>query len=257
MIVSRLAPTPNGYIHLGNLMNFAMIWAMVRKSGGKLWLRLDDHDQTRVREEYIQDILETLKWMGLDWDEQTPSQATRTAVYRQALDRLDTYVCTCTRTQIAERTHGGEYDGHCRDLALAPSLSPQRRWRSPDVQNDVVLWRRDDLPGYHIVSVVDDEEAGVNLVVRGKDLFESTQTQLALAKALNFNNFLNAQFIHHELISDDGEKLAKSRGSHSLCEMRAEGQSPGQIWQHLALRAGWPSVKAPRDLLNVTGLFSG
>ncbi len=251
--VTRLAPTPNGHTHLGNLLNFATTWAMARHGGGKLWLRLDDSDVGRVRPEYVEDLLETLAWLGLVWDEGPFRQSTRTEVYRLWLHRFPGYACTCSRKEIAERTGGSvEYDGHCRDKGIVfRSGVNQWRFRAQDPGDDQVLWRREDLPGYHLASVVDDLEYGINLIVRGEDLRETTRMQLLMAQALGEvgRPFREARFVHHPLLKGpDGEKLSKSLGSESVSSLRRGGMSPGDVWELLSRRAGWPLARSLGEL---------
>jgi glutamyl/glutaminyl-tRNA synthetase len=249
MIVSRFAPTPSGHLHLGNLLNFGVTWALTRRAGGKLWLRLDDHDEGRVRQTYIQDVLDNLAWLGLDWDERMPSQTTRHEAYRARLAAIPHYVCDCTRAQIQARTEL-DYDGHCRERGLDAAASPQRRWRSPNGDQDVVLWRRDDLPGYHLVSVADDVDHGVNLVVRGEDLLASSHTQLALAAEGGLAAFRACAFVHHPLLrGPDGGKLSKSAGAYSLVQLRAAGFTTEAVWVRLSELAGVAAVRSPQEWL--------
>lgn len=250
IIRSRLAPTPSGYLHWGNLYNFALTWGEVRAGGGALCLRIDDLDATRARTEYVEDIFRTLEWLGFDWDEgpegpadfqRHHSQSLKLAEYRSWLARWPGYACACSRQDIQARTTSS-YDGFCRERAL--TLTPgQSAWRARS--NDVVLWRKDDLPAYHLVSLVEDIKMGINLVVRGEDLRESSDIQLQLAQALGEEAqvFRQARFVHHPLLRDaTGNKLSKSAGAGSLKQWREAGKSAAEAWRHLAAMVGRPCV---------------
>ncbi len=248
---ARLAPTPSGYLHWGNLLNFTLTWVHTRRASGVLALRIDDLDAARVRPEYIQDIFETLSWLGFTWDEgpQTPqefnqrfSQAKRTEEYRRWLARFEGYACDCSRQAVKARTDAF-YDGHCRTRSL-PLQENKTQWRllSENPQNDIVLWRKEDAPAYHLVSLVEDLRMGTTLIVRGEDLRESSEAQRNLAEKLGMEgeSFLKAHFIHHPLLLDDaGEKMSKSEGAEALKTWREQGHSVAETFQELGRRAGW------------------
>lgn len=250
---ARFAPTPSGFLHFGNLLNFTLTWLHARTRGGVLGLRIDDLDATRARPEYVQDIFDTLTWLGFDWDEgpRSPvefharfSQTLKTAEYRQFLTRFDTYPCTCSRQEIRARTRA-HYDGFCRDRQRSADAGPaQWRWRAPAPASDVVLWRKEDLPAYHLVSLYEDLAFGTTLVVRGEDLRESSDVQRALARSLGAagDAFDRAQFVHHPLLLDaQGAKLSKSAGSSALVEWRRSGRTPAEVFVELSRLTG----KAP------------
>ncbi len=244
---ARLAPTPSGFLHWGNLLNFTLTWVHARRAGGQLALRIDDLDAQRARPEYVHDIFATLEWLGFDWDEgpQTAedfqlrfTQSARTEEYRRWLKKFPSYGCGCSRQDVRARTTA-LYDGHCRELGLAVT---QRRWRSDLPENDVVLWRKDDVPAYHLVSLVEDLRLGTTLIVRGEDLRESSEAQRALASRLGAEgqSFLQAHFIHHPLLLDEaGEKMSKSAGSAALKTWREQGHTASETFQELGRRAGW------------------
>lgn len=240
--VSRLAPTPSGLLHLGNLMNFTITWAMVRRQHGQLWLRIDDVDVQRSRPEYAQDIRDTLGWLGLNWDGVLPSQAQRTSHYRQWLEQLPTYACDCSRKTLLARHPAGDYDGHCRNRGLKfVEGVTQLRLRSTVPSHDVVLWRKENLPAYQLASVVDDLEAQVTLIVRGEDLRESSRVQIEVADLLGPSGraFSRIRFLHHPLLlAKSGTKLSKSNGDESLQAMRRAGAGPADIFQLLGEQMG-------------------
>jgi len=247
--VSRIAPTPSGYLHIGNAANFLLTWLAVRLREGRLLLRIDDLDRERCRAAYVDDVFASLEWLGIAADEGPSgtgeffarhSQTLRYGEYRDALERMrrngaPLFACGCSRRQLAGTER---YPGTCRDagLALTPMRTAMRIAVPADTTiavgdgavaldralGDFVLWRKDDIPAYQLVSVVEDARAGVNLLVRGNDLAESSAAQRFLAPYLNAPLFSNADFIHHDLVlRPDGGKFSKSDRDFSLREMRA------------------------------------
>ncbi|MEJ8801182.1 glutamate--tRNA ligase family protein [Pontibacter sp. H249] len=273
-VKTRIAPTPSGYLHLGNAMSFAITWALARKSQGTVVLRIDDIDNTRFRPEYLQDIFDTLDFMGIDYDEgpRTPlefeqhySQHLRLPQYEDLLNLLAeknrVYACPCSRSQIAAVSPEGLYPRTCRDVQL-PLEAPEAAWRVriPDdtvigfrdqllgncavalalEMPDFVVRRKDRIPSYQIVSLCDDLQTGINLVVRGEDLMLSTAAQLFLAEQVGATAFTNAQFVHHPIIlTSEGNKLSKSDDALSINEMRQAGLKTKDLWQKIATTLGW------------------
>lgn len=245
-LLTRIAPTPSGYLHVGNLANFLLIEKLARESSGKILLRIDDCDGTRARKEFVEHIFETLRWLGIVWHEgprnteefyRSYSQVNRKAHYFEKLSELksQTYACSCSRKEI-----GGVYAGTCREknLKFVPGQTALRlRVEDPELARifgDVVLWRKDDGPAYQWVSVVDDLEWGVNLIVRGEDLRDSSELQKYLAKQLAPQEFESVRFLHHPLVTDtEGKKLAKSDGSESVLELRRLGLSAQALREKL------------------------
>jgi len=223
---SRLAPTPSGYLHTGNVVNFLVIDAISRSLGATLTLRIDDLDQPRVRDEYVADIFTTLEWLGIECHEgprsgselATWSQVTRIGLYRDALDVLlagpDVYPCMCTRSDWNGYS-GSDCPGSCRQRveAFEPGAASVRLHL--EGQPDATLWRRDGIPAYHLASVVDDDVTGVDVVVRGSDLEPSTVVQRRISELLPGSTFQQARVLHHPLIQANGRKLSKSTGAQA------------------------------------------
>lgn len=247
-IHSRIAPTPSGFLHRGNAFNFVLTWLLVRRSGGRLRLRIDDYDLPRVRKDYVEDIFRLLDWLQIDWDEgpQSPdahfraySSAARTDAYRALLEKLEasgrTYFCTCTRktrvkTACTCRERNPGRQGASVRLHVPDTEKPG--WydiflgENSFALADFTLWRADGLPAYQLASVADDAVFGTDFIVRGNDLRESTAAQICLAQTAGIRAFGAIRFAHHPLIADkNGEKLSKSAGSAS---MRAGEHDPRQ-----------------------------
>ena len=273
-VISRLAPTPSGYLHVGNAYNFLLNWLSARASGGKVLLRIDDLDSDRVRDEYLDDIFRTLERLGLDWDigpssvadfKQNWSQTLRTDEYRKTLARLADrgllFACTCSRKQLEDFA---TYPRHCNPKQI-PLSTPDVAWRldmekiAVDSFEDrlwghvrfetgaqvgcAVLRRRDAVPAYHIASLTDDLSFGVNFIARGMDLLPSTALQLRLAKLLDEPAFARTVFWHHALVSGaDGEKLSKSAGATSLKQGREKGLPVSALLRDFARWTGMEDV---------------
>lgn len=264
-IVSRLAPTPSGYLHLGNIFNFLYTWVLVRNASGKLILRIDDMDYQRCRKEYVEDIFRVIDWLGIDYDEgpfsvdqfyKMYSIQTRKPYYREVLQYFHEkseklYVCTCSRKKISEKFTDGIYRGSCRlkEHTLEKEKSAMRiavpedkmivfdqnKIGLADAMGDFVLWRRDDTPAYQFASVIDDRDLGVNLIVRGEDLITSSAAQRYLASVAGITSFQTIRFVHHPLLlGKEGLKLSKSDAALSIREMVNRGAAPVDIYRQCA-----------------------
>jgi glutamyl-tRNA synthetase len=276
MPTGRFAPSPTGDLHLGNLRTALLAWLFARKRSGRFLLRMEDLDRGRVREEFYERQLEDLAAIGLDWDGPVVRQSERTALYEDALAQLDTYPCWCTRAEIREAAsapHGelpeGAYPGTCRELTAAERAERERSGRPPalrlragaarvefedellgrqsGVVDDFVLRRGDGAFAYNLAVVVDDGDQGVDEVVRGDDLAESTPRQLLLARLLGV---AEPRYAHVPLVlGPDGARLAKRHGPVTLADRRSLGESGADV---LALLAGTLGLQArsPADLLD-------
>jgi glutamyl-tRNA synthetase len=244
----RLAPTPSGFLHAGNGLNFIFTWLLARSHpNSRLVLRIDDLDRDRKRPEYVQDIFETLNWLGIDWDEGPVnptdfeanwSQDARMESYTKALDILVekdmVYACGLSRKDLQEQEPFL--------LQNLPLDAPDVNWRIhsdmyPNLEG-LVVRKKDGRPSYHLACIVDEVNFSINAIIRGADLEESTKAQWELANALGWTSiFENISCIHHPLLLDEeGLKLSKSADSRALKSMREEGQGPEQI---VSLAARW------------------
>jgi glutamyl-tRNA synthetase len=241
VVLTRIAPTPSGFLHAGNRRNFALTVEQARRWGADIALRIDDADADRYRREYVEDIFRTLHDMGILWQvgpaniadfEARWSQRTRIDYYRAELDQarergLTAYACTCARA-VQQGPASGGCAGGCRSrsLELVPGETALRvivpegtivtvGGAGIDIaaeMGDFIVWRRDDVPAYQLVSVIEDRDLGTTHIVRGEDLLASSAAQVFLASSLGAPNVANATYVHHALITDEaGLKLSKSQ----------------------------------------------
>lgn len=262
---TRIAPTPSGYLHIGNLFSFIKTWLVARHFGGSLLLRIDDLDADRAKPEYLDDIFRTLEFIGLQPDEGPSgpeaflsrySQRYRLDHYRQLLQQLvqtgTVYACNCSRKKIQQECQEGIYPGWCR-MQNKPLEGGQIAWRFSLPENDIcaiedaltgkyqtvtlhrdmgdfIVRRKDGIAAYQIASLADDIFYRINYIVRGEDLFSSTAAQLCLAKILGLSNFQAVKWHHHKLIKDPNQKkLSKSAGDCSIRWLRQQGMNRHQI----------------------------
>jgi glutamyl-Q tRNA(Asp) synthetase len=270
MIVTRFAPSPTGFLHLGHAFSALNAWKRARDAGGRFLLRLEDIDPTRCRPEYADAIQEDLTWLGLDWDGPVHVQSQHLSDYRAALDQLAgrglVYPCFCTRADIAASSaapHGPDgsplYPGTCRHLspleranrvaagerfalrldmtaANRPGLFYEEEGTGqtachPEQFGDVVLARKDTPASYHLCVTHDDAAQGVTLVTRATDLKPATDLHRLLQELMGW---LPPAYAHHRIITDDtGRRLAKRNKAVTLRSLRAEGTSARTIIQRL------------------------
>jgi len=265
---TRIAPTPSGFLHLGNVLSFALTAALARQTGARILLRIDDMDRERAGREYVQDIFDTLHFMEIPWDEgprnyhefeKEFSQLHRLLLYEKALLQLReqgaVFACTCSRTQILSVSSDGIYPGTCRNKGI-PLDTKDACWRLqtdnrglmvktieqktirdilPGSLKDFIVRKKDGFPAYQLTSLIDDLLWQVDLIVRGEDLWSSTLAQQYLATVLNKPAFSNIHFFHHPLLTGkDGLKFSKSAGATSIQFLRKEGKTPGDIYGMIA-----------------------
>ena len=262
--VGRVAPTPSGRMHLGNVFAAMVAWLSVRSRGGSLVLRMEDLDTQRTSDEFAEILRQDLLWLGLNWDEETPAQSKRSPVYDRYFEKLMDegllYPCFCTRSQLhsvnAPHLSDGTYvyPGTCRHLTEKPSKPhswrvtvPEKMWEFQDLlqgdyrQNlatdcgDFVVRRADGVYVYQLAVTVDDGESGVTEVVRGVDLLSSAPRQMYLQQIFGFPH---PQYGHVPLLlAPDGRRLSKRDKDLDLGELR-KYLSPEQLLGSLAHTAG-------------------
>lgn len=272
-IITRFAPSPTGYLHLGHVASALAGYRAARESGGRFLIRIEDIDATRCRPVFTDAILEDLAWLGLDWDGDVRVQSEHMEEYQAALDRLDAmgliYPCFCTRAEIAAALgapHGADavYPGTCRHLD--PAVVDERVARGepfalrlrmdkamagigrlryheagegwvdadPSSHGDVVLARKDVAASYHLCVCHDDAVQGVTLVTRGEDLRGVTPIHVLLQELMGWPV---PRYAHHPLLHDaSGRRLAKRDRAETLRDLRAQGVAPGQVTDIISCR---------------------
>jgi glutamyl-Q tRNA(Asp) synthetase len=257
-LITRFAPAPTGYLHLGHVLNAVYVWDIARTSGpeARVLLRIEDHDRTRCRPEFEAALLEDLAWLGFAADGELTRQSARSGLYERALDGLRarglTYACDCSRTDIGS----GRYPGTCRDKNLRESdgagvrvrldstverfddrrLGPQQQ-RPSEQCGDLLARDRHGNWTYQFAVVVDDWLQDVNLVIRGEDLLDSTGRQIQLARLVGREQ--PPAFLHHELVMKTAtQKLSKSDGDTGVRDLRAKGWSAEAVVDRATSLAG-------------------
>lgn len=287
-VTGRFAPTPSGRLHLGNVLCCLLAYLSARSQGGRFLLRVEDIDIPRCPPSLGQQMIDDLRWLGFDWDEEPLWQSRRGDVYQRHLARLTaqglTYPCFCTRAQLAASAapNLGDtqriYPGTCARLtaeeaaSLALRRAPAIRLRTPDEElaftdglfgpqrenlhrdcGDFVLRRSDGLWGYQLAVVVDDALSGVTEVVRGRDILSATPRQLYLQRLLGFPA---PRYVHIPLLTDSqGRRLAKRDRDMDLTAL-AKRFTPADILGTLAYSAGLIETCRPATLSELTAVFS-
>jgi glutamyl-tRNA synthetase len=264
----RFAPSPTGVLHLGNLRTALLAWLFARSAGSRFLVRMEDLDQGRSRARFVDEQLADLAAIGLDWDGEVVLQSQRTARYEDAVARLPTYECFCTRAEIREAAsapHGplpeGAYPGTCRGLTADQRAERRAQGRTPALRvdaggarvaftdrvlgdyagivDDFVVRRGDGGFAYNLAVVVDDADQRIEEVVRGADLIDSTPRQLWLARALGVPEPAHA---HVPLVlGPDGSRLAKRHGAVTLRDVE-----PADALAWMVASLGLPSAR-PED----------
>lgn len=248
---TRIAPTPSGSLHLGNLFNFILTWWFVRKSDGELYLRIDDFDSGRTRDEYIENIFRWLDKLELDIDhgpkdilefKREYSQTLKFDYYfRELQKREDIFNCNCSRKDLIEFD---SYPKNCNHKKLE-FIPFETSIRMNSIEDNIILWRKDNIPAYHWVSFIEDRDMRITHLVRGEDLRSSSQVQSMLAGS---EHFPKADHIfHHSLVlKSNGEKLSKSKNDILLEETTAL-----EVFHHFSEHFNKPAFKSLKELLKI------
>ncbi len=286
--LTRFAPAPTGYLHLGHAASAVWVWGVARALGGRVLLRVEDHDRGRSRSEYEVALLEDLEWLGLEPDIGQPAeyragkcdyrQSDREASYDRTLTSLQVeglvFACDCSRRRLRESGSDvpnveTRYDGRCRHRGLPMESGLGARVRMDPGQEsftdlrlgaqtqepaaqcgDLLIRDRTGQWTYQFAVTIDDGLQGVELVVRGEDLLASTGRQMRLARLLGYAPV--PSYLHHPLIrSKAGPKLSKANRDTGLCELRAAGISPGEVLGSAAAATGLlpePTTISAEDL---------
>jgi glutamyl-tRNA synthetase/glutamyl-Q tRNA(Asp) synthetase len=291
--VTRFAPAPTGYLHLGHLVNALYTWGIARAAGGRVILRVEDHDRGRSRHEYEEALLDDLERLGLAPDEPSPEifragatpyrQSDAADVYEAALGVLRgqglVYACDCARSTFAawEAERGGPWrgigcPGGCRERALPEDGGSglrvavgagTERWvdllagplaGDPAASGDLLARDRAGNWTYAFCVVVDDARHGVDLVIRGRDLLDATPVQIRLARLLGRET--PPQFLHHPLIRRvSGQKLSKAEGDTAVRALLDAGRKPAELFGLAARLAGLQASTVPIDAADLAAPF--
>lgn len=265
-VLTRFSPSPTGSLHLGGAHTALFNWLVARHHQGVFILRIEDTDVERSEERYVQEILEALTWLGLNWDEGPYRQSQRLHLYQEYIDRLlavgAAYYCDCPPAELEARrkaalAQGGKprYDGRCRERGLKRGPDTAVRFKTKQTGtthwrdlikgplafdngelDDLVLARADGLPTYNFAVVVDDITMAVTQVIRGDDHVPNTPRQLLIYEALGATP---PRFAHMPLmLGKDRAKLSKRHGALSILAYREMGYLPQALVNYLA-RLGW------------------
>lgn len=280
--VVRFAPSPTGFLHVGSAHSALANWMFARGSGGRFLLRIEDTDAERNRPELIENVLEMLRWLGLDWDGEPVHQSDRTEVHRSTALKMATdglaYWCDCTAEAVQARAQerGGPpgYDGFCRDRGLdRVEGATALRFRRPEGSTgwtdlvrgevtfanesleDFVLLRSNGSPVFLLANALDDSDMGITHVIRGEDHVNGTPKYLMILRALGRPE--PTAFAHMPLLVNEGrKKLSKRRDDVSVADYRAEGFLREGIVNYLSL-LGWgpPDGVEVRPLEEIVELY--
>ncbi len=278
----RFSPAPTGYLHVGGARTALFNWLFARQTGGTFLLRIEDTDVGRSRPELTQAILESLRWLGLEWDEGPVHQSDRAEQHRDAVVRLldagRAYRCACTQDQVRARAEarGGApgYDGWCRDRSVPAGPGVVVRFRTPDegrtkfddvirgevsfdneMLEDFVVQRSSGDPMFVVANAVDDVDLGITHVIRGDDLLNVTPKVLLLREALGTTE--RPVFAHLPmLVNERRQKLSKRRDDVAVGVYRERGFLAEAMVNYLSL-LGWgpPDGVEIRPLDEVVKLF--
>ncbi|MBW2153878.1 MAG: glutamate--tRNA ligase, partial [Deltaproteobacteria bacterium] len=265
-VVTRFPPSPTGALHVGNARTAIFNWLYARHTKGKFILRIEDTDIARSTKEAVDVILDSLQWLGIDWDEGPYFQSKRMHIYHSYAKKLfesgNAYYCTCSPEKLEAMrkkalASGGKpkYDGTCRNKGLARTPNAVLRLKAPQTgttvlddvikgkivfQNaeldDFILLRSDGVPTYNYAVVIDDMTMGINTVIRGDDHVNNTPRQILLYRALNSSLPI---FGHVPLVlGKDRTPLSKRHGATSVTAFREMGFLPDALLNYL-VRLGW------------------
>lgn len=265
-IITRFPPSPTGYLHIGGARTALFNWLFARQNGGKFILRIEDTDKERSTDEATNAILESMEWLGLDWDEGPYFQSQRYDIYNALIDRLvekgQAYHCHCSPEELDKKRSEAKakglkpkYDGKCRELGLAPAEGSVVRLKTPlsgqtrfndrvkgpisfnnDELDDLILKRSDGSPTYHMAVVADDISLGINFIIRGDDHVNNTPRQILIYEALAETI---PEYAHVPMIlGPDKTRLSKRHGATSVLAYRDMGYLPHALINALA-RLGW------------------
>ena len=264
---TRFPPSPTGFLHIGGARTALFNWLFTRHQRGKFILRIEDTDVTRSTEKAVKAIIDSMEWLGLNWDEGPYFQSERLSIYREHADKLlsggQAYRCYCTPEELEKKRKRAlrekkkpKYDGKCRELSPPYPDGPYAvRFKSPqkgrtvvedlikgrivfenEELDDLIILRSDGMPTYNFAVVVDDGTMGITHVIRGDDHVNNTPRQILLFRALGFSL---PDFAHVPMIlGSDRTRLSKRHGAESVMAYKEMGYLPEGLLNYL-VRLGW------------------
>jgi len=270
--ILRFAPSPTGYLHVGGARTAIFNWLIARQSNGRFLLRIEDTDKERSTADAIKQIIDSLRWLGLDWDDEIWYQSKRLARHRQVADELlakgQAYRCFCSKEELEEKRKQAErekrnkrYDGTCRyltDEQIRQNLNQKKPFAvrlkierekvefvdgihgpqsiSTSDMDDFIILRPDGSPVYQLAVVCDDHDMGITRIIRGDDHLNNTPKQILIYQGMGWSL---PQFAHIPLIlGADKRRLSKRHGATALEEFRGQGILPDAMFNYLSL-LGW------------------
>jgi glutamyl-tRNA synthetase len=267
----RFSPAPTGFLHVGSARAALFNWLYARHTGGAFVLRIEDTDTARTSEDHVAAIADTLRWLGLEWDEEHRQSDRFDQYHRVADDLLDrglAYRCDCSQEAVKARAgdprSASGYDGYCRDRDVGPGEGVVVRFRTPDegetawndavrgrvsfdnaVLEDFVIVRSSGTPMFHLANAYDDLDMGITHVVRGEDLVNTTPRVLLLREAMGATS--HPVYAHLPLIvNEKRQKLSKRRDDVAVGDYRARGYLPEAMRNYL-VTLGW----GPKDGIEI------
>jgi len=276
--ITRIAPSPTGALHLGNARTFLVNWALARQNNWSIILRIEDLDTPRVKPGVIDQTIDTLTWLGIDWDTGPIIQSTDLPNHHAAMESLASkklvYPCTLTRSQIEAAANAPNEGDH--ETRFEPSLRPTQipssfndagtNWRlivnpkditfndtflgpqsfdPSTATGDFVVWTQRSCPSYQLAVVVDDHQQAITQIIRGNDLADSAARQITIQHALSYQT---PTYTHLPLVrGQDGRRLAKRHGDTRIDHYRNSGTSQEHI---IGLLAHWCGLTASRTKMS-------
>ncbi|MDT7903709.1 MAG: glutamate--tRNA ligase [Candidatus Caldipriscus sp.] len=274
MVVTRFAPSPTGFLHVGGARTCIYNYLYARAKGGKFLLRIEDTDRSRYKEEWVEGIIRGLKWLGIEWDEPEVYQSQRLEIYRDYANKLIemgyAYRCFCTEEELEEERKLAEllkkpyrYSRKClflsreeieknlkegkpysirfkvpddTDITFEDLVHGSITYNTRDLGGDFVIIKSDGFPTYNFAVVIDDHLMGITHVIRGDDHIANTPKQILIYRAFGWEI---PKFAHLSMIlGPDRQKLSKRHGATSLEEFRRMGILPEALFNYLVL-LGW------------------
>jgi len=266
VVITRFAPSPTGFMHIGNARTALFAWLYAKHTNGKFLLRIEDTDLERSNKESIDVIMDAMEWLKLSYDGKPTFQSDRIDLYKNNISTLletnNAYYCTCSKERLSELRKNQiaqqikpKYDNHCRDLKLKESSDAVVRFRTPlegtvtfkdevygtiNVNNkqldDLILIRSDGMPTYNLTATIDDMDMGVTHVIRGDDHINNTPKQINILKALNKNTPI---YVHLPMILDEnGKRLSKRHDAANVMKYKEDGILADALLNAL-VRLGW------------------